>query len=273
MPHGIHSCFKPRSCDTGPVWRPVAGRGFRFEVALAVVVISSMALAESWNVYPGADGMDVATPKSPDAGKVAVGESGKNTRSPKNQQERISEVQRVSFTDRERARLDKGDILVELRTVEGESAPEAIVRAVIDAEPERVWPLIDHCGDYVGVMPRITKATELERKGEVVRCSLRFSPPWPLSDMDSITVAWHRTGPPVWSRVWELESGDYKLNSGHWIVHAFGSDPQRTVVEYRLHSEPNVSVPRFLQDMGVKTALPDLIRQLRKAAKERVASQ
>lgn len=175
------------------------------------------------------------------------------------------ESRRVPFSDQEKKRLEKGDVLVAVEKAEGSGVPIATVRALIDAAPEKVWPLIDRCDDYVGVMPRITKAEELDRKGQIVRCSIRFSPPWPLSDMTSITVAQHHVGPPAWSRTWDMESGDYNRNSGHWLLHAYEGDSKRTLVEYRLHSEPKVAVPGFLQEMGVKSALPDVIHQLRKA--------
>lgn len=175
------------------------------------------------------------------------------------------EMRRISVSDEEKKRLEKGDVLIDVKRVEGSGIPVATVRAVIDAAPQKVWKLIDRCEAYVGVMPRISQASELERQGTRVRCAIRFSPPWPLSDMNSITVARHLVGPPAWSRTWELESGDYKENSGHWLLHEYAGDPNRSLVEYRLKSEPNVSVPRFLQDMGVKSALPDMIAQIRKA--------
>lgn len=175
----------------------------------------------------------------------------------------------IRVSEKEHQRLAKGEILVEVRNVEGFKVPEATVRGVIEAPPAQLWSLIDQCSEYVGVMPRISKAVELTRKGEEVRCSMRFSPPWPLSDMNSITRAIHRPGPSVWIRVWELESGDYHLNSGHWVLQNFDGDSQRTLLEYRLHSEPKVSVPRFLQEMGVKSALPDLIKTLRDEVRKR----
>lgn len=172
---------------------------------------------------------------------------------------------RITVSDADRARLEKGEILVVTRKVEGSKVPEAVVHAVIEAAPAQVWPLLDQCNRYVGVMPRITKAKELTRKGFEVRCAMTFSPPWPMSDMNSITLATHRPGPPAWVRAWVLESGDYNSNSGHWLLHEFEGNPQRTLVEYRLHSEPKVSIPGFLQEMGVKSALPDLIKQVREA--------
>jgi hypothetical protein len=144
------------------------------------------------------------------------------------------------------ARLDKGEVIVEAHPVEGNDLPEAFVAAVIDAPPEHVWQIIDHCGDYMRTMVRMKYSREM---------------PWPLHNLHAVTVARHTVTPGRWERAWKLESGDYKVNQGSWVLTPWG--PNRTLAEYRMLSSPNTSIPDFVQGMAMKVALPNMIAKIR----------
>lgn len=163
-----------------------------------------------------------------------------------------------------RERLGKGEVLIDTTPVAGCELPEARMRAVVDAPLERVWAIIDKCDEYRTTMPRIRESKELSREGDVIRCRIVFGAPWPMKDLSAITVARHESTPARKSRSWDLESGDYKHNRGSWVLVPFDAEGKRTLVEYRLHSEPKVGVPAFLQEFAVRNGLPDLISQLRK---------
>lgn len=159
------------------------------------------------------------------------------------------------------ARLDRGEVIVETHPVDGSDLPEITAVGVIDVPPERVWQILDHCGDYARTMPRVKAARELSRQGTTVRCELVIDSPWPLPKLHSITVAEHIVEPGKWTRRWKLESGDYRENTGSWTLVPRGEG--RTLVEYRLHSVPNISVPTFVQKAAMTSALPDLFKKLR----------
>jgi len=158
-------------------------------------------------------------------------------------------------------RLERGDVIVETRPVAGSELPEVTVTAVVEATPEAVWQIIDHCGDYQRTLLRIKSSRELSREGETVRCELLVDTPWPLPKLHSVTVARHVVTPQRRTRTWKLESGDYKDNAGSWTLTPWGSG--RTLLEYRLHSEPLISMPASLQAMAMKSAMPDLIQRIR----------
>jgi hypothetical protein len=164
-----------------------------------------------------------------------------------------------------RTRLDRGDVIVELHPIAGADLPEVFVTAVIDAPPDHVWQIIDHCADYQRTMVRIKFSRELSRVGNVVRCESIVSLPWPLPDLHGITHAEHTVTPDLYKREWRIESGDYKENSGSWTLTPWA--PNRTLVEYRQHSQPKVRIPVAIQDLAARYALPDLIAKLRSEVK------
>jgi hypothetical protein len=164
-----------------------------------------------------------------------------------------------------RSRLDRGEIIVEKEPLDGSSIPEVIVTAVIDAPPERVWPLIDQCGNYGQTMIHVRSSRELSRAGGIVRCESVVTLLWPLPNLHAITRAEHTVTSDRWQRVWTLESGDYKSNGGSWVLTRWGQG--RTLAEYRQRSEPKVAIPAWFQNAVARYALPDLIEKIRAQVK------
>ena len=167
--------------------------------------------------------------------------------------------------DVRRTRLDRGDVLLEKHSLPDSDIPEVTVTAVIDSPPERVWPIIDHCGNYMHTMLHIAISKELTRVGPIVRCESTVSLAWPLPDLHAITRAVHTPGPDKWVRAWKMETGDYKVNEGSWTLTVWA--PGKTLAEYRMHSEPNVSIPGFVQDIVANSVMPDLMNKLRAETK------
>lgn len=166
--------------------------------------------------------------------------------------------------DERRALLNRKEILVETRDIEGASLPEATVTAVLDAPPEKVWAIVEKCADYAKTMPRIKESRELSRDGDAIRCAVKFGSPWPLKDLEAVTLATHEVKPGRWSRSWTLEAGDYDRNEGSWTLTPFDEEGTRTLAVYRIVSEPHISVPDSVKKMAIRRGLPDLIKTLRK---------
>lgn len=167
--------------------------------------------------------------------------------------------------DRWDAALDRGEVLVHSRAAKGCAEQELVLKAVIDAPPERVWRLVERCGRYKDVMPRVVASAELPRRGGRVRCKLVVDVPFPYSDMSSITLGIHEVGQGRWSRRWELESGDYEQNSGSWLLTRFRDAPGRTLVVYRCCVKPKAWIPGWIRSMGQKRTLPEMITRMRRA--------
>ena len=65
-----------------------------------------------------------------------------------------------------RSRLDRGEVLIATEPVAGSALPRVCVDAVIEAPPERVWPLIDNTNGYTSTMPAVKRVEELSRQAE-----------------------------------------------------------------------------------------------------------
>lgn len=173
----------------------------------------------------------------------------------------------VLADDPQRPQLDGGKVLLDFEDVPGSSVPRVKLRAVIDAPPERVWPLIANCAGYKGLMPRIVESEELSRDGNRVRCRTLLDAPWPAKDLESYVNAELIVGNGSFVRRWEFEKGDFKHNRGTWTLTAFEGNAARTLVVYETHAEPKNSVPGFLRDFAQKRGLPGIIDNLREAVK------
>lgn len=164
--------------------------------------------------------------------------------------------------DAMRLRLDNGEIVVDVAP--GEPMPFLTMQGVVDAAPALVWDVVSHCGLYRGRMPRIVDSEELAPAGGFVRCRTVVETVWPMSNLTSITRAVHTVGPGVWKREWALESGDFVFNEGSWTLTPFDAAATRTLVVYRLHAEANVRVPRVMQQVAQKHALPETLAAVRR---------
>lgn len=169
----------------------------------------------------------------------------------------------LALTNEEK--IANGEILLETTAQEGSDIPVVEITAVIDTTPEKVWALIDKCDGYKNVMPRTSESEELSRDGNKVRCRTKIDTPWPASDLEAITVATHTVEPGKrWVRSWTLESGTFDRNEGSWTITPYG-DGTRALVKYKVASQPHSSVPGFIRNMAQKSALPDIIHNMRKA--------
>lgn len=169
--------------------------------------------------------------------------------------------------DDTQARLAKGEILVSTRAVAGSDLPEVTAQAMFAVPTEKLWKVIDNCGNYKNTMDRIKESKELERKGNRVVCEVLVGLPFPLSDLHSVTEAVHVVGPPKWSRTWKLLRGDFDRNEGSWTLTPFAGDPNRTLAVYRLHTEPHIHVPAAVLRKGQRDSLPKMIEHLREIVK------
>ncbi len=164
--------------------------------------------------------------------------------------------------------LERGEILAYTHKSK-RCANELVAKAIIEASPERVWKLVDHCGGYQRVMPRVRRSKEVSRDGDRVACLLTIDMPFPYSDLTSVTAAEHRTGRGRWSRRWKLRSGDYKVNRGSWSLRRYKGMPGRTYMVYQACVEPKVWVPGWIRNLGQKRILPQMIRNIRAALKKK----
>lgn len=162
------------------------------------------------------------------------------------------------------ADLDAGEILVTSEAVAGRDMPRARVEAVIEAPPEKVWEIIQSCGNYSKTMPRIAASKELSRDGGVTVCEVTVDMPFPLSNLTSRTEAVMTVQPGVrWERRWKLLSGDYHVNEGAWVLTPWRGDSKRTHARYELLADPKIHVPQAIINSAQTKSLPKTIERLR----------
>jgi ribosome-associated toxin RatA of RatAB toxin-antitoxin module len=166
--------------------------------------------------------------------------------------------------DDQKARLEKGEVIVTSRAVKGSDTPEMVARALIAAPPAKVWNIVSHCADYPRTMPRIKAAKELSRKGDKVVCKVTIEMPFPYSDLTSVSEATHTVSPARYARVWRFLSGDYKANSGSWVLTPYQGDPKRTLAVYRIHAEPKPWIPAWIRKKAQQRTIPEMMERLRK---------
>jgi ribosome-associated toxin RatA of RatAB toxin-antitoxin module len=161
-------------------------------------------------------------------------------------------------------KLESGEILV--YPAPGGAEGELVLKAVVDAAPRRVWDLVSRCDRYAETMSRVKSGRLLSRKGKEVICEVTVDMPIPFSDLTAVTRAIHEERGDRFSRRWQLLRGDYKANRGSWALEPFAGNPRRTLVVYRIHAVPNVSLPRWIRDSAQRRSLPEMIRKLRRLA-------
>ncbi len=160
-------------------------------------------------------------------------------------------------------RYANGHIDVKMVKVKGYDTPKAVVKAMINAPPEKVWPLIDRCQDYEKTMLRTSSAKLLKKSGSTKVCEIEVDMPFPLDNLKSVTKATHKAGPKEWSRKWTLVRGDYSVNTGAWILTPFNEAGTQTMVHYEILAEPHTSIPDWVKEKAQESALPKLIKHLR----------
>jgi ribosome-associated toxin RatA of RatAB toxin-antitoxin module len=162
--------------------------------------------------------------------------------------------------DRWERALSRGEVLVESK------AAVVVVKAVVEAAPERVWALVSRCGRYPRTMERIKAARELSRKADRVVCRVTVDMPFPYSDLTATTRAVHSEdrAHQRFSRRWDQIEGDYKVNRGSWELSPFNGDKRRTLVIYRAEAVPRAWVPDWIRTTAQRRSLPRMIERIRR---------
>jgi len=164
--------------------------------------------------------------------------------------------------------LAKGEILVTSKKRKEFPKPGVKAVGVVKASMERIWPLIDQCGNYTTTMQRVLKSTELSRQDNIVICEITVDLPFPLDDITAKTRAVHTVKPgKMYKRQWKLVSGDYEYNEGSWTLVPFGNSTEETLVVYETQVEPTTMIPNSIRNLAQKKTIPALFEHLRDQVK------
>ncbi len=169
-------------------------------------------------------------------------------------------------------RLEAGEVLITTQKIEGSSMPAATVRAIIDAPPDEVWPILIDCANYKNSMPRIVDSEAVSKTGDarkgVTQCKVTADMPFPISDLVSTTEAIHHVEGTHYERTWSLLKGDYKSVTGSWVLDPIG-DGTKTMATYKIHAEPKLALPDAIISAAQTGALPKVIARIREQVKKK----
>lgn len=171
----------------------------------------------------------------------------------------LAEAQGSSEVERQ---LADGEIVITVQ--EGGGIPPVLTEAIVDAPPAQVFALIDDCNAYPSFIPRVVTASEFERNGHRSVCSMRIDMPAPMDDRTSKMVILRTVTPGRWYRTFQHVEGEFIHNDGFWLLQPYGEGGQRTRVTYRLHSAFKTSLPDAVIRVSQRSAMRDLMRNLRK---------
>lgn len=174
----------------------------------------------------------------------------------------------LAITDAERARLDRGEVLVTTCAAADQVGQVATARAVIDAPPDQVWPLVWDCSRFVHTMPSIAKSELVEHQGNTTLCHVVADLPFPFPDLTSLSRAVLEVEPGVrWRRTWKLVDGDYTVNQGSFTLVPWGQG--KTLAIYQIDARPKVPLPDWMLAKIQTDRLPEMMARLRKHAAAR----
>lgn len=166
-------------------------------------------------------------------------------------------------TDAERARLDTGEVLVSTGLPGASGVPANLVRAVINAPPEKVWPLVWDCSRFAQTMPAIAKSEMVEKTERSTLCRVTADLPFPMADLLSVSRAVLTVEPGVrWHREWKMVEGDYEVNQGSFTLLPWGQG--KTLAIYRIEVRPKVPLPDWAVAKAQADRLPDMMERIRK---------
>ena len=166
------------------------------------------------------------------------------------------------FKPDERARLERGEVLVKRQTPTGGSGVAARAAAILKVHPDKVWEVVNDCAHFKDFMPRTVKS---EPRDEGRACYVEVSMPFPLSNLWSeteVTKTFLDDGGR--RRSWTLRRGTYEHVLGSWTVHPWGEG--ETLLLYSIDANPTVSVPDFILRSAQEGTLPDVFAAVRARA-------
>lgn len=167
-----------------------------------------------------------------------------------------------ALSDDEKKVLEKGDSVVRRLEPAGGKGVAVLAVSVVDAKPPEVWPVVRDCQYFKDFMPR-TKHSELKEEDGVKLCRVELSMPFPLKDLWSETKSTVNEAPPRFRRDWSLVHGTYLRNDGSWTLLPW-ADGAKTLVVYRIDTQPDSMVPDGLARAAQSKSLPDMMAAVKK---------
>ena len=171
------------------------------------------------------------------------------------------------FNPIQRKMLEEGKVLVTNLKPTGGDGVAALAMAVVKAPVAKVWPVIRDCHRYQEFMPRAKRTGRTNRVGNRAVCELEISLPFPLSNLKSkVNSVESQLKDGGRRRAWTLKEGTYKRNTGSWTIHPWDTNPEWTLLVYKIDVEPDNMIPDSFMRKAQASTLPDTLKAVRKRA-------
>lgn len=175
---------------------------------------------------------------------------------------------------------DEDGILVYTRSASGAEVKEVKAIGHIAAPPARVWRVIGDYANYKDFMPYTLecRVVRQEKNASYVYSLLKFF--WPIGDRCYTLRIEHdttRAAKGIYRSSWDLAKKHVvkppadtivpPINKGYWYFEPAGAGKTRAT--YYLLTHPGGRIPTSLANRANRTAVPDIIRAVRKRVKDR----
>ena len=171
-----------------------------------------------------------------------------------------------TLTDAERAKLDKGEVVVREKTPTDNKGVSAESLGVIDAPVGEVWPIIRDCEDFAKFLPNMKASARKEENGDSL-CFDELALPFPLKNLWADTKSTVVHEGDAWQRSWTFVRGTYEHNRGAWTLLPW-DDGKKTLVVYFIDSNPSMAIPDFIIRAAQTGSLPKVFSGIRQRVKD-----
>jgi len=177
-----------------------------------------------------------------------------------------------------RKQTEKDGIYVEARSVHGSRVREVRAVAEIEATPEACYAVVSAFSEYTRTMPYVKESRILrtDDDGRMWTYARVEAPLVSARDYALLVSTTRRAGGEI-QMAWVPANTEapaprkgvvrVEVNQGAWTFAPLEGG-LRTRATYQLLTDPGGSVTTWLADQANKTAVPDVIRAVRKAAKQ-----
>ncbi len=168
----------------------------------------------------------------------------------------------VAITPAERGRLERGEVVLTPLSPSDGTGVAARALALVEAPPEKVWPVVRDAEHFKEFMPRTKSSYLVTEKPEGKIYALEIEMPFPIKNLVSQVLSVLEEGDDIWSRRWELVEGTYTRNNGEWVVATW--EPGRSLLAYWVDASPKVMIPGALLRKAQTNSLPDVFERVRR---------
>tara|TARA_B100001094_G_scaffold307695_1_gene339623 strand:- start:90 stop:860 length:771 start_codon:yes stop_codon:yes gene_type:complete len=216
----------------------------------------------------GSEESSKKAPKAePTKGSVANA-SPHNTATKTKPAKRSGSKQAYTLPAKQKARLERGEIMVWSQNIKGFEIPRVYAKAILPGTAAKNWKLISDCRILKKIVPAVERVEVRKERSKGQTCWLLVDAPWPFSDLTSVLQYTRQAKADGYAMSFFMIKGDYDRNRGHWSLKPYGDKGDRTLLKYWIHSVPHTTAPNSFIKWGTKSNLKTMFKRLIQVCKK-----